>query len=308
MTRGKWQEVEITFNRTAVEGVYGVLEQRGIQNYAVEDSALIDQARDLGWGDYFPELDPSDLITITCYFSEKLTQEELEQIKDDILALKKYGFDPGPVDLRDGQVDEADWAKAWKAYYHPIRIGQVLIQPSWESEQSIDSATKVVVNLDPGMAFGSGTHPTTSMCVEFLQGLNLEERVLWDVGTGSGILAIVAAKLGARVEAVDIDPVAVKVARENRDLNELDFAIKEGTLSDLTGRPQIIVANIVAHVIGPMLPDVYATLEPGGFFIAAGVIQDRDPEILSLAQQAGLRLLRRVQQGEWVGYLFQRGE
>ena len=303
-----WQEVKLIINRTAVEGAYAVLDNWGIESYAVEDRAFMDQAQELGWGDYFPELPPSDQVTITCYFPDRrVSPEELGQLKRELLGLKEYGFDPGPVVVSEGEVNEEDWAQAWKAYYHPLKIGRVRIQPSWEPIGD-DQAGQVVVYLDPGMAFGSGTHPTTAMCIEFLQSLNLDGRELWDVGTGSGILAIVAAKLGANVQAVDIDPVAVRVAQENRDLNKVNFPIGQGTLGDLHGAPKIIVANIVAHVIRPMLPAVYDALCPEGFFIAAGIILDRDPEILSLASEAGLRLLRRVQQGEWVGYLFQRGE
>lgn len=303
-----WQQVEIFINRTALEGAYGVLDKWEIESYAVDDSALMEQAREFGWGDYFPETAYSDQVAITCYFPEhKLSQTQLHELKRDLLDLEKYGFEPGLVVVSEGEVNEADWAHAWKAYYHPLRIGQVWIQPSWEKIEE-DGEDKIIVQLDPGMAFGSGTHPTTAMCVELLQGLNLEERILWDVGTGSGILAIVAAKLGAQVQAVDIDPVAVKVARENRDRNGLSFPIEQGTLGDLTGKPEVIVANIVAHVIGPMLPDVYKSLEPEGFFLAAGVIRDKDSEILALAKEAGLCLLRRVEQGEWVGYLFLRGD
>ena len=303
----RWQEVKITLNRPAAEGAYALLDQRGIENYVVDDAALIDQAQELGWGDYFPKVDSSEQVTITCYFSEPLPHRELEELETELVALEDFGFDPGPVQVQTNFVQEEDWAHAWKAYYKPQRIGRVLIQPSWEEKQEARDG-EVVVHLDPGMAFGSGTHPTTAMCVDFLQELNLDGRVLWDVGTGSGILAIVAAKLGAQVQAVDVDSVAVRVAAENRDLNGVDFPIFQGTLEDLKGQPQIIVANIVAHVIGPMLPQIYNVLQPDGFFIAAGVIQNRDPEIISLASQAGLRLLRRVQRGEWVSYLFQRSE
>ena len=304
---GSWQEVKITLNRSAVEGAYAILDARGIENYAVEDTALIDQAQELGWGDYFPEVAPSKQVTISCYFSQEVAQEELQALHRELVALEEFGLDPGQVEVGSNFVEESDWAHAWKEYYEPQQIGRVLIQPSWLEEDK-ETNWELVVHLDPGMAFGSGTHPSTAMCIEFLQELNLEDRELWDVGTGSGILAIIAAKFGAKVQAVDVDPVAVRVAKENCELNGLDFPIFQGTLDDLLGQPQIIVANIVAHVIGPMLPQVYEVLQPGGFFIASGVIQDRDQEILGLAQQAGLRLLRRVQRDEWVSYLFQRGE
>lgn len=302
-----WQEVRIRINRTALEGAYAVLDNWGIDNFAEEDSTLINQAREMGWGDYFPEVTPDEQATVICYFpTPQFNQEKLQQLKTDLEKLGEFGFDPGPIVVKQGEIKEEDWAHAWKAYYRPLQIGRVRIQPSWGSLEQEPGQGVLTVYLDPGMAFGSGTHPTTAMCVQLLQDLNLNGRELWDVGTGSGILAIVAAKLGASVQAMDIDPVAVKVARENRDLNGLTFPIGEGSLHSFTGNPQVVVANIVAHVIGPMLGDVRKVLTPGGFFIAAGVIQEKDPEILSLAREAGLRLLRRSQTGEWVGYLFQK--
>jgi ribosomal protein L11 methyltransferase len=304
-----WQEVRIVINRSALEGAYAVLDRWGIDSFAEEDSSLINHAAKMGWGDYFPETEISEQVTITCYFSEReLSPEELEQLRRDLLGLEQFGFDPGPVLVQQGEVDEADWADAWKAYYRPVRVGRVWIQPSWETGAPDAGEADTVVRLDPGMAFGSGTHPTTAMCIEFLQNLNLDGKVLWDIGTGSGILAIVAAKLGAHVQAVDTDPVAVGVARENRDTNNLDFPINQGSLGDLKGTPEVVVANIVAHVIGPMMAEIKRALAPRGFFIAAGVIQDKDAEILSLANEAGFRLLRRIMMGEWVGYLFQRGD
>ncbi len=304
-----WQKVEIRINRTAVEGAYAVLDNWDITSFAEEDTDLVDHAQEMGWGDYFPEVIHSEQVTITCFFPEqRFSEEQLQDLKRDLEGLREFGFDPGHVLVQQGGIHEADWANAWKAYYRPLRIGRVWVQPSWEPLEKEASEVDLVVQLDPGMAFGTGTHPTTAMCVQFLQDLNLKDKVLWDVGTGSGILAIVGAKLGAIVQAVDVDSVAVKVAKENRDLNNVDFPIQQGTLGDLEGTSDVIVANIVADVIGPMLQDIYDVLAPGGFFIAAGVILGRDLEIRSLAHDAGLRLLRRVEQGEWVGYLFQRGD
>ncbi|HHT42328.1 MAG TPA: 50S ribosomal protein L11 methyltransferase [Firmicutes bacterium] len=301
--------MRIVINRTALEGAYAVLSKWGIDSFAVEDSDLMDQAQRLGWGDYFPDVEPSEQATIICYLAEdRLSKDQQEELRRDLLNLREFGFDPGPLVVSEGQVQEEDWAHAWKAYYHPLRIGQVLIQPAWEALERDPGPGQIVVELDPGMAFGTGTHPSTAMCIELLQHLNLEGRLVWDIGTGSGILAIVAAKLGAQVEAVDIDAVAVRAAKENRDLNGLSFPVSQGTLENLQGGPQVIVANIVAHVILPMLPEVQRVLSPKGYFIASGVIMERDGEILSAAKEAGLRLLRRKEQGEWAAYLFQRGD
>lgn len=305
---GSWQELRIVINRTALEGAYAVLDRWGIGNIAEEDSALVQEAQRLGWGDYFPVVEPSQKATLICYLAEKMDKAAQLELRRDLEGLREYGFDPGQVVIFEGTVQEEDWAQAWKQYYHPVRIGQVLIQPAWEAGEEEGAPGQVVIYLDPGMAFGTGTHPSTAMCLEFLQQLNLEGRLVWDVGTGSGILALAAAKLGAQVEAVDIDPVAVQAAKENRDLNGLNFPVKQGTLDDLQGTPQVIVANIVAHVIKPLMPKVQEVLAPRGFFIASGVIKERDQEILAAAQEAGLRLLRRKEQGEWVAYLFQRGD
>lgn len=303
------QELRIFINRAALEGAYAVLAKWGIEHFAEEDTALIAEAQQSGWGDYFPEASASEQAVIICYLAEeRLDRAAQEELKKELEGLKDYGFDPGLVRIAEGSVREEDWAHAWKQYYHPLRIGQVLIQPAWEPVEEGPGPGQIVVYLDPGMAFGTGTHPSTAMCIEFLQELNLEGRLVWDIGTGSGILALVAARLGAKVEAVDIDPVAVQAAKENQDLNRLSFPIKRGTLEDLQGSPQVIVANIVANVIGPMLPRVRQVLAPRGFFIASGVIKGRDGEILALAREAGLRLLRRKEQGEWVAYLFQRGD
>lgn len=183
----RWQEVKIVLNRTALEGANAVLERWGVTNYAVEDSALYDRARDLGWGDYVPEAEVSDEVTISCYLAQELSGKRLADLKQDLLNLVEYGFDPGSVSFSVAYVDEKDWSQAWKEHYKPLRIGRVLIQPSW-LEVERRAGDEAVVLLDPGMAFGAGTHPTTALCVEILQQLNLTDKLVWDVGTGSGIL------------------------------------------------------------------------------------------------------------------------
>ena len=269
------------------------------------DPSLVDLAKEAGMGDYFPEVVQDGRIRITCYFPEHKSAAEVDHLEERILGLREYGLEPGMVKVSTDFVKEEDWATSWKSYYHTLRIGKVVIQPSWETTDDGEiAADDVVIMLDPGMAFGTGTHPTTAMCLEFLQQLDLEDQVVWDVGTGSGILAIASAKLGAKVHAVDVDLTAVQTAKENRDLNGVEFPVGQGSLDSLSGNPKVIVANIIADVILDLLPKVGATLESGGFFIAGGIIDSRADEIESLANEVGLNLVRRKQMQEWVGYCF----
>ena len=174
-----WQELRIIINRTALEGAYAVLSNWGIEHFAEEDTALVDEARRRGWGDYFSSSASSEQVAIVCYFAEnKLDKGQQAELKRELESLKDYGFDPGPVLIMEGTVQEQDWAHAWKEYYHPLGIGQVLIQPAWEPLDGEAAAGQIVVYLDPGMALGTGTHPSTAKWIELLQQLNLEGRTV----------------------------------------------------------------------------------------------------------------------------------
>jgi ribosomal protein L11 methyltransferase len=213
---------------------------------------------------------------------------------------------------------EEDWAHAWKKFYKPMRIGQrVVLKPSWE-EFTADAAD-LVVELDPGMAFGTGLHPTTRLCVAALESSVRPGDVILDVGTGSGVLTIVAAKLGAaRMVATDIDPIAVAVARENIELNGLALApagpidVRQTSIpDDLTGQCHIIVANILAEVIAGLFDGKYdnvplhAPLAPNGLMILSGIIEERAFLVEEAAARHGLTITGRLQEGDWVA-LFAR--
>ena len=205
-------------------------------------------------------------------------------------------------------VEQQDWENAWKAYYHALPIGKRLaIVPSWEQYDT----DRTVIRLDPGLAFGTGTHETTALCLaaldELVQG---GERVL-DIGTGSGILAIAALKLGAAgAEGVDIDPMCVRTAGENAQLNGVDGKLKVlvGDLSDkATGKYDIITANIVANAILHLAPCVPALLAEGGTFIASGIIDAREEEVCAGLAAAGLKVAEVRRQGGWVAILCKGG-
>lgn len=210
-------------------------------------------------------------------------------------------------------VFEEDWANAWKKFYKPLRIGKrVVLKPTWEEWEA--RADDLVIHLDPGMAFGTGTHPTTRLCIAALEEFVRAGDAVLDVGTGSGVLAIVAARLGAaHVLATDIDPLAVRVALENVALNGLEagenraIAVrKESVPAGCAGRFQVVVANILAEVLAKLFDGEYGNVplaEPlaaGGTMILSGILEDRAHLVEEAARRHGLQVEGRLQEGDWV--------
>lgn len=216
-----------------------------------------------------------------------------------------------PYTLETAGVRQEDWENGWKQYYHAMDIGRRLaIVPSWESYPNPQG--RAVITLDPGMAFGTGTHETTALCLETLDALVAGgERVL-DIGTGSGILAIAALKLGAtEAEGVDIDPMCVRTAGENAARNGVTehFKVLIGDLSDKAGGLyDIICANIVANAIKALAPSVPALLAPGGTFMASGIIRERAAEVAGALAAAGLQVRQTKEKNGWVCLVCARAE
>ena len=213
-----------------------------------------------------------------------------------------------PYTLSTEGVEQEDWETGWKAYYHALTIGNRLaIVPSWEEFDT----DRVVIKLDPGMAFGTGTHETTALCLSVLDELVQGGERMLDIGTGSGILAIAALKLGAdTAEGVDIDPMCVRTAGENAQLNGVDDRLKVliGDLSDkATGTYNIITANIVANAILSLAPHVPALMAPGATFIASGIIDTRRDEVVQGLTAAGLTVTEVKEQNGWVAILCKNG-
>jgi ribosomal protein L11 methyltransferase len=201
------------------------------------------------------------------------------------------------------QIREDDWAQAWKAYFKPEKIGKIVIKPSWEDYQPAEG--DLIVELDPGMAFGTGNHPTTRLCLELLQELVAGPINMLDLGTGSGILAIAGAKLGAQtVTASDIDSVAVRVARANVAANQVAATVNVTEADLLQGRTgavyDLVVANIIADIIVKLAPGVPAVLKPGGVFLASGIIAERSAQVAQVLIAAGLTVERTVTRDGWV--------
>ncbi len=218
------------------------------------------------------------------------------------------GFDAGPMTFTLDTVRDEDWAESWKQYYKPMRVGQhLVIKPGWEAYET--QPGDLVIELDPGMAFGTGTHETTRLCMELLETWFTQGPVL-DVGTGSGILAIAAARLGAKhVLAVDIDPVAVRVAAENAAINGLTdrITVRQGDLvKGVGGMYDFACANILADVIIALAKPVSKHLNPGAVFVCSGILIEREQDVADALTGAGFDVLQTKQLGSWTALAARR--
>ena len=246
-----------------------------------------------------------EAATVRAFFPAPLAPAQRRAIRARLAVLPLAA--PLPR-LRYREVREADWAEEWKRFYHPLRVGRLVVQPSWEAAGDL-GPDDLVITLDPGRAFGTGQHGTTLLCLAALDRLVGAGDVVLDVGTGSGILALAAARLGAgRVDALDTDPVAVAATRENATRNGVDANIdtREGSLgaawpwsAEARGRYDCVVMNITLVVVTELLPDAAAALRPGGSLIASGFLAEAVPEVESAALAAGLRDVVSEVDGEW---------
>lgn len=252
----------------------------------------------------------SDEVLVSAYFSEQQLNSpqkveemrfHLESVLKDIAKYLPVGR--GQIDTQ--MMDENVWANNWKNFYHPFHIGKIFVIPSWIDEPV--SAEDLVIRMDPGMAFGSGTHETTSMCVEFLQDVLQGSETVLDIGCGSGILGIAAAKLGAgKVYASDLDVSAIPVAEENTKRNHVDDVMEVhcGDLMQIEAlravTPDVIVSNIIADVIIGFTPDVAKKLKKGGAFIASGIIRERESDVTKALTDSGFTIRDIHRKGSWV--------
>ncbi|MCB8985501.1 MAG: 50S ribosomal protein L11 methyltransferase [Ardenticatenaceae bacterium] len=302
-----WLEVSIV---TDGEGAEAIAE--ALRPFAYNDGVVLEQLGDMN--DLDPEaLDPA--VTVKIYLPEDEDTPEARRRIEEVLYHYGRLYPLPPPTFR--KLQEEDWANAWKAHYHPFRVGQRLwIQPSWEeSPVSADPeadglhATDLVITLDPGMAFGTGLHPTTQMCLQALEDIIQPGMRVLDVGTGSGILAIAAAKLGAvELLGVDTDHLAVQAALENVEKNggTVVTTIRQGTLADVVERDwDVVVVNILAPVIITLLSeyDLMHYVAPGGRLILSGIIDQQAEAVETAVRAANGRVQQQLQVRDWVSYV-----
>ncbi|MBE0339648.1 50S ribosomal protein L11 methyltransferase [Paenibacillus sp. 23TSA30-6] len=315
-----WHEITIHTTEEAVEMISNFLHEAGAGGVSIEESGSLNKPRDTSYGQWYdrPLNDiPEGQATIKGYFAEEVEMDGIRaQIEPRVEELRTFDIDPGEVRYELKTVNEDDWANAWKQYFKPLRVsGRLTIKPTWEAYEPASEDEKII-ELDPGMAFGTGTHPTTSLCLRALESVIKGGEEVIDVGTGSGILAIGAVQLGAKhVLALDLDPVAVSSARENTHLNGLEdrITIKESDLlsvlnaSDPTLGIQLpvklVVANILAEIILLFIDDVYKALEPGGIYIASGIWKNKEEVVENALKAAGFDIAETCRDEDWLAFV-----
>lgn len=299
-----WMEVSVHTNTLGADLVSAWLQSFGVKGTQIIDRADVpDPSLPSGYWELIDQtlIDqmPQDVI-VKAWFEETADLLPLREGLGSLPALA--GFDLGTLALEIDQVKEKDWAEYWKRFYKPLRLGKrLVVRPSWEAYKALPD--DLVIDLDPGMAFGTGTHESTALCVELIERHYQGGKVL-DLGTGSGILAIAAAKLGAQeVLAIDIDPLAVRTAQENVDNNKLASVItvrRGDLLQGIEGSFDFAVANILADVIIMLCVPLKRQLKPGAVFVCSGIIRDREDDVRAALEAAGYAPLERLLKGEWV--------
>ena len=244
------------------------------------------------------ERTPDAMAVVKAYLVyDRAARIRVRRVKDALGHLQAFGL--GPIgELRVRTVVEEEWLETWKASFKPIRVGAFLVRPTWSDAREGDA---VVLSLDPGMAFGTGLHPTTQTCLRALSALDVRGKRVADVGTGSAILAIAAAKRGAReVVGVDVDDVATREAVDNVRRNDVAVTIARGSAADLPGEFDVVIANIVAAVLQRIAGDLSVHLAARGRLLVAGIIAAEEDETRAAFEAHGLRVVGREQDGDWV--------
>ncbi|MDD4238191.1 MAG: 50S ribosomal protein L11 methyltransferase [Desulfotomaculaceae bacterium] len=301
-----WLEVAVQVPPEGVELVADIFQDIGTGGVVIEDPAVILRyaaATDPDeWGVEAPPPGERRPVIKGYLAADAGLARRLEQLK---AALNNLELSPVP-ELSTCKVAEEDWANCWKSYYKPIRVGKhLVVKPSWEDYPV--AAGDLVIEMDPGMAFGCGTHATTALCLKLLEKYVSGGETVYDIGTGTGILTIASALLGAgRVVAVDHDPVACRTAMSNVKRNGVAGRVQvmQGDLlSSIDDKADLIVANIIASVITHLAVDVSKTLSPCGRFIASGIISERGPEVIAALESAGLSVMEQLEDGGWVAFV-----
>ena len=325
----KFNKYTIKTTTEAEDIISSTLMELGIEGVEIEDKIpLSDQEKAAMFVDILPQTEDDDGVAYLSFYLDADEDNEpvLENVRSELEDLKSF-MDIGECTIIATQLQDTDYINNWKQYFHQFYIQgdkskgeeDILIVPSWEEVKPEDN-DKMIIHIDPGMAFGTGMHETTQLCIKQLRKYVTKDTALLDVGTGSGILSIMAYKFGAEsAVGTDLDPCAIEAVQDNMEKNGLDeagFKLIIGNIIDSKeiqdevgyGKYDIVAANILAEVLIPLTPVIIHQLKPGGIYITSGIIEDKEQVVVDAVKAAGLEVLEVNHQGEWVNVTARKPE
>lgn len=316
-----WKKITIETTTEAVDMISYTLGELGVEGIEVEDNVPLSEAeRKAMFIDILPELPPDNGVAlVSCYIDNPETDVDalVEQIKQELEAMKEY-MDIGSGKLTLGETEDKDWINNWKEFFHPFWLNQILIKPTWIPESEVERKPgDIMIEIDPGTAFGTGAHETTKLCIEQLEKYLSGKETVFDVGCGSGILSIIASKLGAgQVFGVDIDPLAVDASYENCEVNHISRSqagfmqgniIEDAEFSEHMRQAggsllqyDVVVANILADVIIPLAGTIAPYMKPDGIFISSGIINTKEEAVREALVANGFEIIETTYMKDWV--------
>lgn len=316
----KWNRFTITTTTQAEDFISEMLAELGIEGIEIEDNIPLSKEDTMAmFVDILPELPPDEGEAKINFYLEPQEdfQDILTKVRDGLTELRDF-VDIGAGTIAESETEDKDWINNWKQYFKPFTVDNILIKPTWEEIPEKDK-DKLLIEIDPGTAFGTGMHETTQLCMKQLEKYVTQDTEILDVGTGSGILSIVALKLGAKsAVGTDLDPNAISAAKENMTANHIkeeDFlvyignVIEDKELTDKIGyqKYDIVTANILADIIIPLQKVIPVFLKKGGIFISSGIIDKKEEAVReALEKNPDLEIIETTYQGEWVSITAKR--
>ncbi len=312
----KWNKYTIKTTTQAEDFISSLLADLGVEGVQIEDNIPLSQAeKEQLFIDFLPVLPPDEGIAYVSFFVDAKEPKErkealLDQVREELEGLRIF-TDVGQGTITEDETEDKDWVNNWKEFFKAFSIDDIYIKPTWE-DAPIEGDYKCVIEIDPGTSFGTGKHETTQLCIRQLRKYLKPKSLVLDVGCGSGILSIVAMKLGAgSITGTDVDPVCMEAVRENFKVNGLlgqeehfyvGNLIEDAGLQERVGREcyDIVVANILADIIIPLTPVIPDRMKPGGIYITSGIIDFKEKSVAEAIEKAGLEILEVTRQNEWV--------
>lgn len=309
----KWNKFTLKTRAEMEDIVIAALAEAGVQGVEIEDrQPLTEYDKQQMFVDILPDMPEDDGVAYLNFYLEPEDDKKqiLADVKKALDELQEF-LDLGECTITESETEDKDWINNWKTYFKQFYVDDILIIPSWEEVKEEDK-DKMIIHIDPGTAFGTGMHETTQLCIRQLKKYVTPETELLDVGTGSGILSIIALKLGAKhAVGTDLDPCAVPAVEENKEANGIPAEafdmmigniIDDKTVQDTVGyeKYDIVTANILADVLVPLTPVIVHQMKPGGLYITSGILDVKEEVVKEAVTAAGLEIVEVTHQGEWV--------